>query len=145
MGSIIQNQYSRNQQLTRGNLTGLAATGNQLQEPGLLGKRPHDVNSNQAYNDLAQGRAVSVRTRDGKTIRITSLAELQRLNQDVGMGAANRFHNANASAYDSHTPYWWPKESFSHVSWDGSHLDYARFQPQPPCFGGPGGWSPYGW
>ena len=145
MGNIINGfQYSHNEQLTRGNLTGLATTGNQLQEKGLFGKT-HNVDTDSAYRDLASGRSVSVKTQDGRTLEIHSLAELQQYNQQVGMGAANRQHNAQASQYNHSTPPWWPKEGYTHVSPDGSHLDpnFCRFRPMQPAFGGGGGWSPF--
>lgn len=159
MGNLIPNQYAQNEQLTRGNLSGLSTTGSRLMEEkktGLFGKIGTDqadpnkvIDVNAAYEDLKNNRNVYVQTPDGRQIKITSLEQLKQLNLDdptAGMGAASRRGNNYASYYNSFTPFWWPKMDASQVSPDGSHLDdagYAPFMPQQPMFGSPGGWYPF--
>jgi hypothetical protein len=158
MGDIFKNQFAKNEQITRGNLTGLSSTGSRLfsEEKGPLGKfptgkadhdKPLDVNS--AFEELKDNKHVFARTPDGREIEIKSLEDLKNLNQNdsvAGMGAQARNYNAYAANYNTFTPGWWPKMGAENVSPDGSHLDaagYAPFTPMMPQYGMPGGWFPF--
>jgi hypothetical protein len=158
MGNLIQNDFQKNERITRGNLTGLSTTGTQLLgEKGLgingkipLGKADEEkvLDVNSAYEELKNNKHIFAKTPDGREIEITSLEQLKQLNlndQTAGMGAASRNNNARASYYNTFTPYNWPKMGASQVSDDGSRLQgagYAPFMPPFQQYGMQGGYFP---
>ena len=157
MGNLIPNEFARNQDITRGNLTGLSSTGSMMlaEKRGAFGKtsgkadegKVLDINS--AYEELKNNNHVFVKTPDGREVKIESLEQLKALNLNdpiAGMGAASRNQNNYASYYNSFSPCWWPKMGATNVAQDGSHLEsagYAPFMPQQPMFGMQGGWYPF--
>lgn len=150
MGNIVKNlanEFGRNEQVTRGNLTGLASNGTELMGEQRVGKlhldtpdKSHGIDTNSAYEELRQGRHVFAKTPDGRQVEIKSLDDLKSLNLNdptAGMGGRARRDNTYAGFYNSFTPGWWPKQGAEKVSWDGSHLEsagYAPFAPPPPMY-----------